>query len=68
MRQRRIDEGLLLLGLFLIGIGAYALYHGEIFLGRITASEGQGMGGIGALIVGVLIIAAGLYFLFQARK
>ncbi len=68
MRRRRIDEGLVIVGLVLIGIGTYALYSGEIFLSRLTVSEGQSIGGIGALVIAAIFIAAGVYFLFQSRK
>ncbi|AGA33845.1 hypothetical protein TVNIR_2189 [Thioalkalivibrio nitratireducens DSM 14787] len=68
MKRRRIDEGLVIVGLVLIGIGGYALYQGEIFLSRLTVSEGQSMGGIGALVIGALFVAAGIYFLFQSRR
>ena len=68
MRRRRIDEGLVIVGLVLIGIGTYALYSGEIFLSRLTVSEGQSIGGVGALVIAAIFIAAGVYFLFQSRK
>ncbi len=68
MRRRRIDEGLVLIGLVLIGIGSYAIYTGEVFLSRLTVSEAQSLGGIGALVIGAVFIAAGIYFLFQSRK
>jgi hypothetical protein len=68
MRRRRIDGGLVIVGLVLIGIGSYAIYTGEIFLSRLTVSEGQSMGGIGALVIAGIFIAAGVYFLFQSRR
>lgn len=68
MRRRRIDGGLVIVGLVLVGIGSYAIYTGEIFLSRLTVSEGQSMGGIGALVIAAIFIAAGVYFLFQSRK
>ncbi len=68
MRRRRVDGGLVIIGLVLIGIGTYALYTGEIFLSRLTVSEGQSMGGVGALVIAAIFIAAGVYFLFQSRK
>lgn len=58
----------MIIGLVLVGIGTYVLYSGEVFLSRFTVSEGQSMGGIGALVIGVLFICAGIYFLFQSRK
>lgn len=66
--RRRVDEGLVIVGLVLIGIGAYSLVQGEIFLSRLTVSEGQSMGGIGALVVAFLFIVAGVYFLIQSRR
>ncbi|TVP76759.1 hypothetical protein [Thioalkalivibrio sp.] len=68
MRRRRIDGGLVIVGLVLIAIGTYALYTGEIFLSRLTVSEGQSIGGVGALVIAAVFIAAGVYFLFQSRK
>jgi len=68
LRQRRIDEGLVIVGLVLIGIGAYAIHSGEIFLSRLTVSEGQSIGGAAAWVIGGIFIAAGVYFLFQSRK
>jgi hypothetical protein len=68
MRRRRIDEGLVIVGLVLIGIGSYAIFSGEVFLSRLTVSEDQSIGGIGALLIGAVFIAAGIYFLFQSRK
>lgn len=68
MRRRRVDEGLVIVGLVLIAIGGYALYTGEVFLSRLTVSEGQSLGGIAALAIGALFIAAGVYFLLQSRK
>lgn len=68
MRRRRVDEGLVIVGLVLIGIGAYAMHSGEIFLSRLTVSEGQSIGGSAALVIGGVFIAAGMYFLFQSRK
>jgi hypothetical protein len=68
MRRRRIDGGLVILGLVLIGIGSYALHTGEVFLSRLTVSEAQSMGGVGALIIGAIFIVAGIYFLFQSRQ
>jgi len=68
MSRRRIDEGLVIVGLVLIGIGGYALYTGEVFISRLTVSEGQSLGGVGALAIGAIFIAAGVYFLIQSRK
>ncbi len=68
MNRRRIDEGLVIVGLVLIGVGTYALYTGEVFISRLTVSEGQSLGGIGALAIGGIFIAAGVYFLIQSRK
>ncbi|AHE97945.1 hypothetical protein [Thioalkalivibrio paradoxus] len=68
MKRRRIDEGLVIVGLVLVGIGGYALYQGEIFLSRLTVSEGQSMGGVGALVIGALFVVAGIYFLYQSRR
>ncbi|TVP86546.1 MAG: hypothetical protein EA347_08970 [Thioalkalivibrio sp.] len=68
MNRRRIDEGLVIVGLVLIGVGTYALYTGEVFVSRLTVSEGQSLGGIGALAIGGIFIAAGVYFLIQSRK
>ncbi|MFO8005796.1 hypothetical protein [Thioalkalivibrio sp.] len=68
MRPKRFDGGLVIVGLVLIAIGSYAIYTGEIFLSRLTVSEGQSMGGIGALVIAAIFIAAGVYFLFQSRR
>lgn len=68
MKRRRIDEGLVIVGLALLGIGAYAIHSGEVFLSRLTVSEGQSIGGLGALVIGGVFIAAGVYFLFQSRR
>mgnify|MGYP001081677532 CR=1 FL=1 len=68
MNRRRIDEGLVIVGLVLIAIGTYVLYTGEVFISRLTVSEGQSLGGIGALAIGAIFIAAGVYFLIQSRK
>lgn len=58
----------MIVGLVLIGVGTYALYTGEVFISRLTVSEGQSLGGIGALAIGGIFIAAGVYFLIQSRK
>ena len=58
----------MIVGLVLIGIGGYAIHSGEVFLSRLTVSEGQSVGGVGALVIGALFIAAGVYFLVQSRK
>lgn len=68
MNRRRIDGGLVIVGLVLVGIGTYVLYTGEVFISRLTVSEGQSLGGIGALAIGAIFIAAGVYFLIQSRS
>ena len=68
MARRRTDGGLVIVGLALMGIGGYAIHSGEVFLSRMTVSESQAIGGPGALIIGALFIAAGVYFLVQSRK
>ncbi|MFW5454237.1 hypothetical protein [Thioalkalivibrio sulfidiphilus] len=68
MKRRRTDTGLVLVGLGLLGIGGYVLLSGEIFLSRLTVSEGQSMTGTGALVVGVIFVALGLYFLKESRR
>lgn len=68
MRRRRTDIGLVLVGLLLLGVGGYVLFTGEIWLSRLTVSEGQSLSGIGALAVGAVFVALGLYFLFQSRR
>lgn len=68
MRRKRTDGGLVLVGLVLIGIGTYALIGGEVVFSPIAPREGQGWGGLPALIIGAAFVAGGVYFLFQARK
>lgn len=68
MGGKRIDEGLVLIGLGLLAVGLYILYSGEIFISRLTVTEGQSMGGSGAIVVGLLFVAGGAYFLWQSRR
>ena len=68
MRRRRTDIGLVLVGLLLLGVGGYVLFTGEIWLSRLTVSEGQSLSGIGALAVGAVFVVLGLYFLYQSRR
>lgn len=68
MKRRRTDMGLVLVGLLLLGVGGYVLLSGEIWLSRLTVSEGQSLSGPGALAVGVIFVLLGLYFLYQSRR
>lgn len=68
MRRRRTDTGLVLVGLGLLGVGAYVLVSGEIWVSRLTVSEGQSLSGVAALVVGVVFVALGLYFLRESRR
>lgn len=68
MGGKRIDEGLVLIGLILVAVGIYVLYSGEIFVSRLTVTEGQSMGGPGAVVVGLLFVLGGAYFLWQSRR
>jgi|GEM_PF-1462471 len=68
MRRRRTDTGLVLVGLGLLGVGAYVLVSGEIWVSRLTVSEGQSLSGTAALVVGVIFVALGLYFLRESRR
>jgi hypothetical protein len=68
MKRRRTDMGLVLVGLLLLAVGGYVLLSGEIWLSRLTVSEGQSMSGAGALIAGVVFVGLGLYFLYESRR
>jgi hypothetical protein len=68
MKRRRTDMGLVLVGLLLLAVGGYVLLSGEIWLSRLTVSEGQSMSGAGALVAGVVFVALGLYFLYESRR
>jgi hypothetical protein len=59
---------LVLVGLGLLGVGAYVLVSGEIWVSRLTVSEGQSLSGTAALVVGVIFVALGLYFLRESRR
>ncbi|MGM0554096.1 MAG: hypothetical protein ACQETK_09940 [Pseudomonadota bacterium] len=68
MRRKKTDGGLVIVGLVLIGIGSYALVGGELFFSPIAPREGQGWGGVPALMIGAAFVAGGVYFLLQSRK
>ena len=67
-KRRRTDTGLVLVGLVLVAVGGYVLFSGEIWLSRLTVSEGQSMTGVGALLVGAVFVGLGLYFLYESRR
>lgn len=68
MKRRRTDGGLVMVGLLLLGVGGYVLLSGEIWLSRLTVSEGQSLSGAGATVVGVVFVLLGLYFLYESRR
>jgi len=68
MRRRRTDTGLVLVGLGLLGVGAYVLVSREIWVSRLTVSEGQSLSGVTALVVGLVFVALGLYFQRESRR
>ncbi|MFN4263496.1 MAG: hypothetical protein ACK4IT_07810 [Thioalkalivibrionaceae bacterium] len=67
MRRRRIDEGLVLIGVLLLVTGGYLLFGGDLVMHRI-APQGGGVGGVVAQAFGAVLTVAGVYFLFQSRR
>ncbi|ANB02680.1 hypothetical protein [Ectothiorhodospira sp. BSL-9] len=67
-RRKKTDMGLVLIGGLLLGVGAFALFGGEVWISRLTVGEGQGIGGTAALVIGGIFIGLGLYFIKESRK
>lgn len=67
MRRRRVDEGLVLIGVLLLVAGGYLLFGGELVVHRV-APQGGGVGGGVAQAFGAVLLAAGAYFLYQSRR
>ena len=63
-----MDRGLFVVAVILIVLGAAVLYTGEAALMRPVGREHGPVTGTAANIIGWLLIAAGLYFVFESRK
>ncbi|WP_026287530.1 hypothetical protein [Thioalkalivibrio sp. ALJ24] len=68
MSNKRIDGGLVIVGLVLIGVGLYALLGQQVHFSPVAPREDGGFGGWIATVIGVIMILGGLYFLKESRK
>lgn len=68
MANKRTDGGLVIVGLVLIAVGAYALLGQQVHFSPIAPREDGGFGGWFATVVGIVMILGGLYFLRESRK